>query len=579
MPLKLLLVLILAVTLGGQAQIPVKSEDDVKLEKAAVELLRDTSAEVGRLRTIENRISFNAELASLMWFHDEKEAKAMYGSVVLDFKQFLSQLDGEMNAPADLDDEGGFGFFGGYGKSKAERKLRVAMEVRKQIASSLAEHTPDLALNFFYDSLNSISNPEFRKSQEQSDKAFENELLRQIAESDAAKALELGKENIKKGLDLNQIELLKKIYAKDTDKGVEFGAAILNRLKGDPTAELYFYSELLSFGDTSLEDSAKTGGRKPVFERSDMREIADLFAQQLLGGKLPEYLEFSVAGYAERIGKYAPGRTAQLRAKFRKTGGYDTSSNANSGVIAIDTISTAPYNGTGLGNSNSAANRAVEERESRQKAERKLFEDLSSLSGKTLPKDERDKFVEQTRKIIAGTPGREKKLTALSVLAAQVARMGDKALAAEIMQDAERYANPQPRNYQDFMLSWMLASGYAATDSDHAFALLENTILRANDTISAFVKVGEFIDIQEEMISDGEVQVGMFGGSMLRQMTKELGIADSTIRLLTKADFQKTVNLTNTFDRTEIRVLAKMLVLRTVLGPVRDAVDTKDVGG
>ncbi len=31
------------------------------------------------------------------------------------------------------------------------------------------------------------------------------------------------------------------------------------------------------------------------------------------------------------------------------------------------------------------------------------------------------------------------------------------------------------------------------------------------------------------------------------------------------ADFTRTANLTNTFDRTELRVLAKMLVLRAVL--------------
>jgi hypothetical protein len=239
--------------------------------------------------------------------------------------------------------------------------------------------------------------------------------------------------------------------------------------------------------------------------------------------------------------------------------------------MRVDTVTTLESNGSTMSNSNTAARSVDEERESRRKAEQKLFEDLSSLSGKTLSKEERDKFVEQARKVIAGTPGRDKKLTALSLLAAQVARMGDKVLAAEIMQDAERYANPQPKNYQDFMLTWMLASGYAATDPDRAFTLLESTILRANETISAFVKVGEFMDVQEEMISDGEVQVGMFGGSMLRQMTKELGIADSTIRLLAAADFQKTANLTNTFDRTEMRVLAKLLVLRSVLGP-------KDVG-
>ena len=51
--------------------------------------------------------------------------------------------------------------------------------------------------------------------------------MKQIAETDAAKAAEYGKESIKGGLDNNHIELLKKIYAKDADKR--------NRIwRGDP---------------------------------------------------------------------------------------------------------------------------------------------------------------------------------------------------------------------------------------------------------------------------------------------------------------------------------------------------------
>ena len=146
-----------------------------------------------------------------------------------------------------------------------------------------------------------------------------------------------------------------------------------------------------------------------------------------------------------------------------------------------------------------------------------------------------------------------------------MAKAGDKELAAEIMNDADRMVNPQPKNYQDFMLSWMLAAGYAETNTDKAFPLLESTILRANDTILAAVKVAEFIDTADELVVDGEVQVGSFGGEMIRGMTGELGIASGTIKSLCRADFAKTRNLTNTFDRTEVRVLAKMMVLRAVL--------------
>ena len=198
---------------------------------------------------------------------------------------------------------------------------------------------------------------------------------------------------------------------------------------------------------------------------------------------------------------------------------------------------------------------------------------LKDLGSKPLPKEEREKVVEQARKIISQTPGKEKKVVALSLLAAQVVKMGDKELADDIMNDAERLVQPQPKNYQDFLLSWMLASGYAEANPNKAFSLLESTILRANDTIAAFVKVAEFIDTNDELIDDGEVQVGMFGGDMIRQITGELGMASGTIKSLSKADFAKTKNLTNTFDRTEIRVLAKMMVLRAVLDPGKKKID------
>ena len=119
----------------------------------------------------------------------------------------------------------------------------------------------------------------------------------------------------------------------------------------------------------------------------------------------------------------------------------------------------------------------------------------------------------------------------------------------------------------DFGLSWVLASGYASVDPEKAFPLLEETIGRANDTLAAFIKVGEFIDVNEDFITDGEVQVGAFGGQMVRGLTKELGMADSTIEVLAKADFDKTKNVANRFDRLEIRVLVKMMVLRTLLSP------------
>ena len=50
-----------------------------------------------------------------------------------------------------------------------------------------------------------------------------------------------------------------------------------------------------------------------------------------------------------------------------------------------------------------------------------------------------------------------------------------------------------------------------------------------------------------------------------------MGVAESTLISLVRADFAKTRALTNRFDRPEVRILAKMLVLRSVLGKKPEA--------
>jgi hypothetical protein len=262
--------------------------------------------------------------------------------------------------------------------------------------------------------------------------------------------------------------------------------------------------------------------------------------------------------WADQIDKYVPGRRSQLRSKYKQgIELYDTYTNSAMPVNANTSYGSA--------NSNIAVRTAADERAEREKAEAKLFDDIAQLGSKPLSPEDRQKVIVQARSIIARTPGKEKKVMALNLLAVQVMRAGDKDLAAEIMSDAERFVNPQPRNYRDFLLTLMVASGYAETNPDRAFPLLQDTISRVNETIAAAVKVAEFMDVTNEMVSDGEVQVGSFGGAMIRDITKELGMANSTLRALATADFAKTRSLTNTFERTEVRVLAKMLVLRAVL--------------
>jgi hypothetical protein len=571
-------IVILAAVATAQTDSEKKAaEEKENLQKEAVAFLRETLSDVNGMRSLENRISFSSELAGLMWFHDEREARAMYGGLIADFRDLLMRYDAQMNAlgvtPEDATGRTGIGSFmlEPTDKSRVLLRFTTAMGVRQGIAMSIAEHDAELAFSFYNESLSALSNPEFRKQAENADPYFESRLIAQIAEKDPAKAAQFASRSLAKGFSHYHLELLKKLYTKDPDKGAEFASAILSKVKdgkADKGSDLYLISGLLRYGEETYEASRKPKGKRAIYTTAELREIAEVMAQKILSLKDSELS--GTESYVDIIQKYAPGRGAQIRARYKR-GNPDYSpsyygSNSASNVMTI----RGEMSAMGYSNSNSNTSeyqQQVREREEREKAEQKLQEDIQGLATKQLPKEERERIIAQARKILMQTPGRDKKVVGLSMLATQVAKMGDKELAAEIMRDAARLVNPEPKNYQDFMLTWMLASGYANSDPEKAFPLLEETIGRANDTLAAFIKVGEFIDVAEQMIQDGEVQVGPFGGQMVRGLTSELGIADATIQVLAKADFTKTKNLTNRFDRPEIRVLAKMMVLRAVLNP------------
>src|SRR6185436_2218575 len=86
-----LLLLFIQAGFSQATEDPKKKAEEFK--KEALVFLRETAADVGTLRTLENRISFAAEIAGLMWFQDETEARAMFQNVIVDFRQLLIQAD------------------------------------------------------------------------------------------------------------------------------------------------------------------------------------------------------------------------------------------------------------------------------------------------------------------------------------------------------------------------------------------------------------------------------------------------------------------------------------------------------
>lgn len=539
-----------------------QKERRAELEKESVAFLREAFRDVANLRTPENRISFNAEMAGLMWFHDEKEARSMFEAVMTDFKHILIQIDAQTNSikinAGDAELYSIPFIPSGNSQAKLLKKLFKAMGVRQQIASVISEHDPVLAHAFFIETAQVITNADLRKQIAARDGNFEMKLLQAIAENDPVKGLEAARKSLAKGLNNQHFELLKKLYAKDTEKGASFGEDIISKLKSESADKgdtFYYLKSVLSAGAENLKALKEKSNQKPMFSEQHLRDVAEIAAQSML--KRRSFEDYEIEKTVELIKTFLPGRAAQIEQKIaleKKMKAAEKANNEDSDEFQI------------LEEIAEEANTASKSRVEKMQEQAKIMQDLQSLGAKKLPDEERIKVIAEARKIVAGIEEPNMKMLALSSLAAQVAKMGDAETANEILREVERFVNPQPKNYMDYMQTWMLATSYSEINPDKAFAVLEDTVFRLNDTISAFIKVGEFIDVNGDFIEDGEVQIGSFGSEMINGMSRELGAADMTLKNLANADFTKTKALTNKFDRTEVRILAKMLVLRAVLG-------------
>ncbi len=523
-----------------------------ELKKEAIAFLRETAADVNNLRTLENRISLSSEMASLMWFSDEKEARTMFQAVIGDFRQLLTVYESQIAVSGENTDESGGNslLFGTAGQP--ERKFAKAIGVRQQIAKAIAEHDPQLAFEFFSDTGAAITNPTFRKRLETTDAYFEARLLSQIAEKNVETALAYGRKSLAKGFNQEHLGLLKKIYAKDQEKGAAFGEEIVSKLKSDSSKpdSFYYLTRVLDMGLKNLDTVKGKADQRPMFSEQGLRDLAELAAQQLL--KREDAENYEISSSLTQIEKILPARAAQIRQKFEiKT----KARNSTGAVVTTNSISSPPPPpAPPLSNSAQSA----------LQNQNKLAENVKSLGTEKLSDEARREVVEQSRKIIAQSPSREQRMLALTALAIQVAKLGDKELAVSLMNEVRSSVSSQPKNYRDFMEVWMLAGSFAQVDAQKTFPILEDAIFRLNDTIGAFIKVGEFVDISGEIITDGEVQVGSFGGELTSGLLRGLGATDATIRSLAIADFARTKELTAKFDRTEVRILAKMLVLRSL---------------
>lgn len=548
----LLIISLFAAAIFAQNATESKTDEtsDDELKEAARILLRETIVEINGLRTRENRMSFTAEAAALVWLSNEQEGRNMFANAAGELIHVLRELDGQINTMETVPANDTFdAFLDPSEKHKVIAKMQRAMQVRQQLSMSIADHDPDLAVQFFYDSGAAITNEEMAKRSESTDAWFEYQLLSRIAQTNAKKAADLLTAAMNKKLNATHLRTVETIYGKDAELGVRLGSIVLGKLKSGDEVETSLLLGYYVFAADTGDD-----GKPPLYSNSELRELGELLAAAVMKGDE----EYSAERVADALQASLPGRAAQIRAKYKiTTDGKSSGSGTGSGMTYTISNGGAPPppmpGRPGIGISEEKTDPTDP------------MAAMAGLANNDLPKEKRDEAIAKARASIAKMSAPMMKIPALGMLAAQVARSGDQALADEIMRDAEMLTPAEPVTMADYMLKFMVISAYSESNPAKAMDHLDGLLYKANDLIESFVDVGEFIDITGNIVVDGEVMTGGFGGGMVRGLTGEMAVAKGPVTNLARADLARLNGILNRIRRPEIRIVLKMMVLSAIL--------------
>jgi hypothetical protein len=166
--------------------------------------------------------------------------------------------------------------------------------------------------------------------------------------------------------------------------------------------------------------------------------------------------------------------------------------------------------------------------------------------------------IEEARHTLARLRSDAERVNWLTQMAAAAAQKQDQKLALQLLEEARTLASRRAENYQHFDSQLKVAHAYAGIDPAHGFEVLEPGIDQLNELIAAAASLSGF---EVRIFKEGELPLQ--GGSQLSSMVARFG---QELAALARSDFERAQTAAERFQRSESRILARLAIIRGLLG-------------
>jgi hypothetical protein len=548
-----------------------QEEAQKKLTAQALELLDAVVKDSERLTLPQNRAYISINAAVMLWKYDEQQARVLFKNAAADLRAVMSEPDME-EMPR------------GY-RQKMERT-----QLREKLLFSVARFDARLARALLEETRPAPSQKKSLETPGDNEEEFEARLAAVIAQNDPSQAVEMARKSLSKGFSYNLPGLLEEIQKKDAEAAAQLAGDILTKLK---TTTISSSQEAFSVAVRLLQmataEQPKKKGTdkeaKQLLSESSLRELAELIASAVLNAPPDTSARLmDVGSLMPQLEKYAPSRAQQIRRRNAQEEGSDgegdeemagwqqyqklmESGTVDDWLAAAEKVEPgmretyyrqAAFKLTTEGKTDRARQVITEHiADADQRAQM-----LKDLDRQALAISASQGKMDDTRKYLASVSSNEERIAALAQLAASVAQKGDKKIALQLLEEARNLSPSRPKYSRQLVAQLQIARAYAVVDPDQSFAILEPTIDQLNDIIAAGILIGEFF-AEEDAVRDDELVIQPFV-QMVEYFQSQYG---KDLNMLARANFTRTRDAAERFQRYEVRLLARLLVAQSVLAP------------
>ena len=536
-----------------------QQEAQKALEQKAFALIEEIIVQAPTLKLTENRVSIQATAADLIWKRDEKRARVIFKQATAGLAQAMSAMD-----PSD---------------PQYDTLAQALAQLRMSVLDTIARHDPQLALDFLRATRQPA--PPGRHpfySPPDVETQLEGRLASLIAATDPQRALQIAKESLTRGLSYELINTLSQLQATDKEAASTLSQEIFAKLK----TENSMTPDVSGIAFNLLQLS-----RPPQGDEQRFRELLDLLITTALNASLAnkgnqeqQYLARNLLSQLQsmmpEIEKYASSRVAALRKRFgeqdRLTDPYTRSVNemnrlaqTGSAEEILEAAAKMPAESRGQGYQE-VIRKAVGQGEYDRARQIANSEALAPLQRKEMLEEIDRQAVWQAanqgklneaRQMLTKLHSAEERASVLIQVGAMASAQNDTRTARQFLAEAFDIIGGRASNYQRLQAQLQLAQAYAPLDPDRSFYIIAPIVEQLDGLMAAAAALDGF---ENNYLQDGEWMPS--GGSSLSNMVVT---CEQQVAALARVDFDRAKSLTDLWQRSEVRLRARLLIAQAVL--------------